>query len=191
MSRYSCLKIISTKAKKMARASSVLTHSQALEIIAKQSNFSNYHELTRVAKYAPLEPRLLMAAFGDSDFADVIHNYYDTYTDGPYAAFEMAVEHELSGEIASTNADGFTVEDLTVTETHYDENKGILNLKVSFLYQGEQLPDHAYSGSEFEVDANISLLWRDEKWIIIDEDFEIINVVSDTEQAEYYDAEDI
>ncbi len=84
MSHYSCLKIISTKAKKMARASSVLTHSQALEIIAKQSSFSNYHELTRVAKYAPLEPRLLMAAFGDSDFADVIHNYYDTYTDGPY-----------------------------------------------------------------------------------------------------------
>ncbi|STU16786.1 Uncharacterised protein [Klebsiella pneumoniae] len=42
-----------------------------------------------------------------------------------------------------------------------------------------------------KVDANISLLWRDEKWIFIDEDFEIINVVSDTEQAEYYDAEDI
>uniref|UniRef100_UPI000D64631B hypothetical protein n=2 Tax=Enterobacterales TaxID=91347 RepID=UPI000D64631B len=158
MSQYSCLKIISTKAKKMARASSVLTHSQALEIIARQSKFLNYHELTRVAKYAPLEPRLLMAAFGDSDFADVIHNYYDTYTDGPYAAFEMAVEHELSGEIASTNAGGFTVEDLTVTETHYDEDKGILNLKVSFLYQGEQLPDHVYSGSEFEVDANIGLL---------------------------------
>ncbi|ECQ8385852.1 hypothetical protein F0089_21670 [Salmonella enterica] len=74
MSHYSCLKIISTKAKKMARASSVLTHSQALEIIARQSKFSNYHELNRVAKYAPLEPRLLMAAFGDSDFADVIHN---------------------------------------------------------------------------------------------------------------------
>ncbi|MFK3915207.1 hypothetical protein ACI2JI_24515 [Enterobacter cancerogenus] len=133
MSHYSCLKIISTKAKKMARASSVLTHSQALEIIAKQSSFSNYHELTRVAKYAPLEPRLLMAAFGDSDFADVIHNYYDTYTDGPYTVFEMAVEHELSGEIASTNANDFTVEDLTVTETHYDENKGILNLMVRKL----------------------------------------------------------
>ncbi|EIN0470463.1 hypothetical protein LMH05_004840 [Escherichia coli] len=64
-------------------------------------------------------------------------------------------------------------------------------MKVSFLYQGDQLPDHAYSGSEFEVDANISLLWRDEKWSFIDEDFEIINAVSDTEQAEYYDAEDI
>ncbi|WP_260466991.1 hypothetical protein [Enterobacter cloacae] len=76
-------------------------------------------------------------------------------------------------------------------QPHYDENKGILNLKVSFLYQGDQLPDHAYSGSEFEVDANISLLWRDEKWIFIDDDFEITNVVSDTEQAEYYDAEDI
>lgn len=49
MSQYSCLKIISTKAKKMARASSVLTHSQALEIIARQSKFLNYHELTRVA----------------------------------------------------------------------------------------------------------------------------------------------
>lgn len=59
MSQYSCLKIISTKAKKMARASSVLTHSQALEIIARQSKFSNYHELTRVAKYAPLEPSFI------------------------------------------------------------------------------------------------------------------------------------
>ncbi|STU16785.1 Uncharacterised protein [Klebsiella pneumoniae] len=39
MSRYSCLKIISTKAKKMARASSVLTHSQALEIIAQAVKF--------------------------------------------------------------------------------------------------------------------------------------------------------
>ncbi|EHL4602936.1 hypothetical protein KAM92_004824 [Salmonella enterica subsp. enterica serovar Glostrup] len=64
-------------------------------------------------------------------------------------------------------------------------------MQVSFLYQGEQLSDHVYSGSEFEVDANIGLLWRDEKWSFIDEDFEITNVVSDTEQAEYYDAEDI
>ncbi|PVZ84223.1 hypothetical protein C9426_24030 [Serratia sp. S1B] len=131
----------------------------------------------------------MMAAFGDSDFAEVIHNYYDSYTDGPYPAFEMAVEHELSGEIASTNADDFTVEDLSVIETHYDENKGILNLKVSFLYQGDQLEDHVYSGSEFEVDANITLLWRDEKWIFMDEDFEITNVVADTEHPEYYDTE--
>jgi len=191
MSQYSCLEIIRTKAKKMARTDAALTHTQALEVIAKKSKFSNYHELAKVAKNAPMEPRLLMAAFGDSDFKDVIYNYYDSYVDGPLTSLEAAVEEELSGDIASTNASGFTVEDLTVTETHYDEAKGILDLKVSFLYQGEQLPDHVYSGTEFAVDAMISLLWRDEKWQFIDEGFEITNVESDTERDWYDQAEDL
>lgn len=185
MSKYSCLDIIKTKAKSMANADATLTHAQALESIARNTKFSSYHELTKVAKNTPLEPRLLMAAFGDSDFADVIYNYYGSYTDGPYASFEAAVEEELSGDIASTNADGFSVEDLTVTETHYDDTKGILDLKVNFLYQGEQMPDHAFSGTAFNVDAEVRLLWRDEKWDFMDEAFEITNVVSDTDDGWY------
>lgn len=186
MSKYSCLDIIKTKAKSMANADATLTHAQALEFISKSAKFSSYHELVKVAKDTPLESRLLMAAFGESDFADVIHNYYGSYTEGPFASFEAAVEDELSSDIASTNADGFSIEDLTVTESHYDDKKGILDLKVNFLYQGDQMPDHAYSGTAFNVDAAVSLLWRDEKWGFMDEAFEITNVVSDTDD-DWYD----
>ncbi|WP_223145426.1 hypothetical protein, partial [Serratia marcescens] len=161
MSQYSCIEIIRTKAKKMVRSNAAPTHTQALELIAQNSNFSNYHELAQVAKSTPLEPRLLMAAFGDSDFEDVIYNLYDSYTDGPYPSLEIAVEEKLSGFIATTNADGFTIEDLEITDAFYDDTKGILHLEVAFLYQGDQLPDHVYSGTEFEVEAKVQLSWRD------------------------------
>lgn len=131
-----------------------------------------------------------MAAFGDSDFKDAIYNLYESYTNGPYPSLEMAVEEELSGAIATTNADGFTIEDLTVTGSFYDENKGIVYLNVAFLYLGDQLPDHVYSGTEFEVEAKVSLSWRDDKWNFIDEDFEITHVESDTERDWYEEAED-
>ncbi|SUD99038.1 Uncharacterised protein [Providencia rettgeri] len=182
MSQYSCIEIIRTKAKKMARCNTALSHTQALEFIAQNSKFSNYHELVQVAKNTPLEPRLLIAAFGDSNFEDVIYNLYGSYTDGPYPSLEMAVEEKLSGEIATTNADGFTIEDLVITDTFYDEIKGILDLQVAFLYQGDQLPDHVYSGVEFEVEAKVRLSWRDEKWNFIDEDFEITHLVSDIDR---------
>lgn len=191
MSKYSCIEIIRTKAKKMVRSNTALTHVQALEFIAQNSNFSNFHELAKIAKNTPQEPRLLMAAFGDSDFEDVIYNLYGSYTDGPYPSLEMAVEEELSGDIATTNADGFTIEDLTITDASYDETKGILGLKVAFLYQGNQLPDHVYSGTEFEVEAKVRLAWRDEKWNFINEGFEITHVESDTERDWYEEAEDL
>ncbi|AHM76599.2 hypothetical protein LC20_06027 (plasmid) [Yersinia hibernica] len=133
----------------------------------------------------------MMAAFGDSDFEDVIYNLYDSYTDGPFPSLEMAVEEELSGNIATTNADGFTIEDLTITDAFYDEIKGILDLKVAFLYQGDQLPDHVYSGTEFEVEAKVRLSWRDEKWNFINEDFEITHLESDTDRDWYEEAADI
>lgn len=191
MSQYSCIEIIRTKAKKMVRSNTAPTHTQALELIAQNSNFSNYHELAQVAKNTPLEPRLLMAAFGDSDFEDVIYNLYGSYTDGPYPSLEIAVEEELSGFIATTNADGFTIEDLEITDAFYDDTKGILHLEVAFLYQGDQLPDHVYSGTEFEVEAKVRLSWRDEKWNFINKDFEVINVVSDTERDWYEESEEI
>lgn len=191
MSQYSCIEIIRTIAKKMVRSNTAPTHTQALELIAQNSNFSNYHELSQVAKNTPLEPRLLMAAFGDSDFEDVIYNLYGSYTDGPYPSLEIAVEEELSGFIATTNADGFTIEDLEITQAFYDDTKGILHLEVAFLYQGDQLPDHVYSGTEFEVEAKFRLSWRDEKWNFINEDFEVINVVSDIERDWYEELEEI
>lgn len=191
MSQYSCIEIIRTRAKKMVRSNTAPTHTQALKFIAQNSNFSNYHELAQVAKNTPLEPRLLMAAFGDSHFEDVIYNLYGSYTDGPYPSLEIAAEEELSGFIATTNADGFTIEDLEITDAFYDDTKGILHLDVAFLYQGDQLPDHVHSGTEFEVEAKVRLSWRDEKWNFINEDFEVINVVSDSERDWYEESEEI
>lgn len=191
MSKYSCIEIIRTKAKKMVRSITAPTHIQALEFIAQNSNFSNYHELAQVANKTPLEPRLLMAAFGDSDLKDVIYNLYGSYTNGPYPSLEIALEEELSGFIATTNADGFTIEDLEITDTFYDDTKGILHLEVAFLYQGDQLPDHVYSGTEFEVEAKVRLSWRNEEWNFINEDFEVINVVSDIARDWYQESEEI
>lgn len=83
-----------------------------------------------------------------------LYNLYGSCTDDPYPSLEIAVavEEELSDLIATTNADGFTIEDLEITDAFYDDTKGILHLEVAFLYQGDQLPDHVYSGTEFEVD---------------------------------------
>lgn len=190
MSQYSCLDIIKYKAKCMKRAERELTHTQALEIIANKSSFSNYHELKTVAKHTPQDARLLVAAFGETDLSDAIFNCYDSVTDSPYSSFEMAVEDALSSEIASTNADGFVVEDFSIAETYYDETKGILTLDVTFLYQGEQSPDHVYAGSEFSVEAKIHLSWRNDKWLFSDEDFEVTQVQSDTDR-DWIDEEEI
>ena len=55
-------------------------------------------------------------------------------------------------------------------------------MDVTFLYQGEQSPDHVYAGSEFSVEAKIHLSWRNDKWLFSDEDFEVTHVQSDTER---------
>ena len=101
------------------------------------------------------------------------------------------MEDALSSEIASTNADGFVVEDFSIAETYYDETKGILTLDVTFLYQGEQSPDHVYAGSEFSVEAKIHLSWRNDKWLFSDEYFEVTHVQSDTERDWIDEEEDI
>lgn len=103
----------------------------------------------------------------------------------------MAVEDALSSEIASTNADGFVVDDFSIEETYYDETKGILTLDVTFLYQGKQSPDHVYAGSEFSVEAKIHLFWRNDKWLFSDEDVEVTHVQSDTERDWIDEKEDI
>ncbi len=105
----------------------------------------------------------------------------NSVVDSPYSSFEMAVEDALSSEIASTNADEFVVDDFSITETHYDATKGSLTMNVSFLYLGEQSPDHVYAGSEFSVEAKVHLLWRNDKWLFSEKDFEITEVQSDTE----------
>lgn len=50
MSKYSCINIIKTKAKKMVRSNTALTQVQALELIAQNSNFRVTMNLFRLQK---------------------------------------------------------------------------------------------------------------------------------------------
>lgn len=58
MSDYSYLSILKTCAKKLARIQKIKL-SKALEIVARDAKFTSYHELSEVAKRAPLEQRLV------------------------------------------------------------------------------------------------------------------------------------
>ncbi|WP_162497788.1 hypothetical protein [Klebsiella pneumoniae] len=61
MSNYSGLNILKSKAKDLAKKQGIKL-TEALEAIAIDAAFSNYHELSSVAKRFPLEPRLMKAA---------------------------------------------------------------------------------------------------------------------------------
>ncbi|EFO4242576.1 hypothetical protein CG970_25835, partial [Escherichia coli] len=100
MSDYSYLSILKTCAKKLARIQKIKL-SKALEIVARDAKFTSYHELSEVAKRAPLEQRLVFAAIGEDTQEDVI------YRDEIFYAIDREVEDMLSGDIAETNAYGF------------------------------------------------------------------------------------
>lgn len=72
MSDYSYLSILKTCAKKLARIQKIKL-SKALEIVARDAKFTSYHELSEVAKRAPLEQRLVFAAIGEDTQEDVIY----------------------------------------------------------------------------------------------------------------------
>ncbi len=105
MSDYSYLSILKTCAKKLARIQKIKL-SKALEIVARDAKFTSYHELSEVAKRAPLEQRLVFAAIGEDTQEDVI------YRDEIFYAIDREVEDMLSGDIAETNAYGFSIENL-------------------------------------------------------------------------------
>ncbi|HGP1958799.1 TPA: hypothetical protein ACLGRX_004955, partial [Salmonella enterica] len=109
MSDYSCLSILKTKAKKLVRIQKI-KQSEALEIVAKEAQFSSYHELKEVAKRDPFEPRLVLAAMGESSLEDAL------YSEEVFSAIETEVMELLSGETADTNAYDFNVEDLEATK---------------------------------------------------------------------------
>ncbi|HCI5975476.1 TPA: hypothetical protein NPN89_003749 [Klebsiella quasipneumoniae subsp. similipneumoniae] len=166
MSKYSCINIVKSKAKELARAKGI-KHSDALELLAKEAKFSGYHELAKVAQHSPMESRLMAAALGCTDLKEVI------YLDEPYSSFLEAVDDDMSGAIASTNAVDFTVEDLHVNEAQYDDNTGVLDVDLSFVYEGELLPDRAYTEREFSINAVVQLIIRDGQWSLVEDSFAI------------------
>lgn len=176
MSNYSFLNILKSQSKSLQRAYG-LSRAQALELIAGQHGFSNYHELQTVAKRNPTDARLMKAALGTSDLAEVI------YEDNVFTHFEEVLESHLSSEIAMTNASNFTVENLEVLDAAYADSKGDLFIEIAFEYDGEQDPDRVYSGKKFYVSATLMLLRRNGEWVPYDafDGLEIHEIESDTE----------
>lgn len=103
----------------------------------------------------------------------------------------MAVDELLCDAVVSTNANGFAVYDLEPTEVQYDEEKGLLNMTVSFSYEGDQMPDHFFSGTSFFLTANVPLIYRDNNWLIAEEGIEIISSDSNADpDSDWYDLTD-
>lgn len=183
MSDYSCLSILKTKAKKLARIQKIKL-SEALEIVAKDAKFTSYHELSEVAKRDPLEQRLVLAAMGESSLEDII------YRDDIFYAIDREAEERLSGNIAETNAYSFSVENLEATKVNYDAKRGILVVQAIFDYQGDQDPERPFSGSSFEVVARMELLLRDNEWSLI-EDSLVLTPVGSNFDDDWYGGIDI
>ena len=179
MSDYSYLSILKTCAKKLARIQKIKL-SKALEIVARDAKFTSYHELSEVAKRAPLEQRLVFAAIGEDTQEDVI------YRDEIFYAIDREVEDMLSGDIAETNAYGFSIENLEATSINYDPKRGILVVQVIFDYQGEQDSERPFSGSSFEIVAKMELLLHDNVWSLVENSLELTSVNSNVDN-DWYD----
>ncbi|UJR62401.1 hypothetical protein [Dickeya zeae] len=179
MSDYSCLSILKTRAKKLVRIQRIKL-SEALEIVARDAKFSSYHELTEVAKRDPVEQRLVLAAMGENTPEEVI------YRDEVFYAIDREVEDMLSGDIAETNAYGFSIENLEATKLNYDSKRGILTVQAIFDYQGEQDPERALSASSFEIVAKMELLLREDEWSLVEDSLELTSVTSNVND-DWYD----
>ncbi|UXJ50288.1 hypothetical protein [Pseudomonas citronellolis] len=173
MSAFSCLEILKSHAKALVRTQGIKLHI-AQEQIAKQANFSDFHDLTTVARRDPMESRLVAAALGNADLADAL------YEDPAYTQLNIALEEKLSGWMAETNAENFTMEDIEVTATDYDAATGVLTLDVSFTYQGELDPDRGYTASAFFMDARFRLKRRAGEWLLAEDGIAIL--ASETDQ---------
>ncbi|MDE9749665.1 hypothetical protein [Pseudomonas aeruginosa] len=172
MSAFSCFNILKSNSKSLARAQGIKLH-EAQELIAKQAKFTDFHDLTTVARRDPMECRLMTAALGGVDLGDAL------YEEPAYAELHNSLEDMLAGLIADTNASDFTMENIEVSGTRYDDSTGVLTLEVSFTYQGELDPDRAYTASEFYMDALFRLKRRDGQWSLAEDGIEILSSESD------------
>ncbi|MDM8347682.1 hypothetical protein P8H27_02060 [Pseudomonas sp. sp1636] len=180
MSKYSYFNLIKSKAKTLAQEQGFKL-SVAQEQLATSLKFKDFHELTTVASRNPDDARLIGAALGSSNTADVIY-------DSPvYERFCEEIDNLLSGETADTNAYDYSCEDFEVTASSYDETKGLLALEVSFTYSGEQDQDRPYAGCEFYLDVEVTLARRSGEWLF-EEDWVVLTKI-ETDQDRDREAE--
>ena len=176
MAKYSYLNLIKRQAKQLG-CSSGIRLSAAQEQLAASSGFSDFHELTTVAKRNSADPRLITAALGMGRLSDLVEE------ENIRQALESELEDALSGAIAETNAYDFAIDDYEVVEASYDASTGVVLLKVAFSYAGEQDPDRAYHGTTLYVDANVQLQRRGGLWELLEENgLEIIRCDRDVER---------
>jgi len=156
----------------------------AQEHVSQAAGFAHFHELNVIAKRKPDDPRLMKAALGIVDLRDAI------YEDDVYSAFESEIDDLLSDAVGETNATGFTVKGLSITDSTYDIEVGVLTLRVSFAYEGEQDQDRMYHGSAFYLDAQVRLVRRDDEWRIAEEGVEILAGESDKDRDREMELDD-
>ncbi len=170
MSKFSYYEILKSNAKKLASAKDIEL-SEAQELIAKEASFVNFHELSKVAQHSPLDQRLMKAALGVSSLKDALSE------DNVDNEIDLELEDILSGDIAETNAECFSIIGAgapEVTDADYDDSTGVLTLEASLTYQGEQDPDRVYHGSAFYLETIIRLIRRNDKWTLAKEGLEIL-----------------
>ncbi|WP_447781190.1 hypothetical protein [Pseudomonas plecoglossicida] len=174
MSDFSPLNIFKDQAKKHARKFGMKL-STAQNTLARKAGFATYHELSVVAQRNAQDPRLMLAAFGVTDFAKAIH------ADSVYPKFELELEKQLSVEISETNASAFTITELYTHTHYYNQKMGVLDLHVSFSYEGKQDPNRPYYGRAFLVQTAIDLVRRDGKWSIAEDGVIITHLESEAD----------
>lgn len=183
MSNYSYVNILKRRAKSLSR-DRLICLAAAQEHVSQASGFANFHELKVIAKRKPDDPRLIKSALGVLVLSDAF------YDDDVYSAFENEIDELLSDAVCETNATGFTVNGLSITESIYDIEIGVLTLCVSFAYEGEQDQDRMYYGSAFYLDAKIRLVHRDDEWRIAEEGVEILAGESDKDRDRKMELDD-
>ena len=175
MPNYSYINILKRRAKSLSRDTSI-SLAAAQEQVSLEAGFAHFHELNVIAKRNPDDPRLIKVALGIVVLSDAF------YEDDVYSAFESEIDDLLSDAVGETNATGFTVKGLSITGSTYDIEVGVLTLRVSFAYEGEQDQDRMYHGSAFYLDAKIRLVHRDDEWRIAEEGVEILAGESDKDR---------
>lgn len=175
MSKFSALEILKSKAKNHARDQGVKL-AVAQENLAADSGFATYHELVTVAQRNPMDPRLMLAAFGVKDFSDAI------YENDVYSDLDQALEEILSEAIADTNASEFSIHSLDISSANYKDDVGVLTLEASVTYRGKQDQERMFHGSAFFLSCVIEVKRRDGEWLLSEDGVSITGSESDADR---------
>ncbi|WP_152207918.1 hypothetical protein [Marinobacter changyiensis] len=175
MPNYTYLDLFKRRAKLFSQTKN-LKLSVAQEQLARESGFTDFHELQTVSKRSPGDPRLAKAGLGVTEPGDIL------YEQKVYAAVEQEIEEALAGEIAETNASNFTLENLEVLESNYCQRSGVGTVRFSGDYIGEQDSDRIYHDHSFPVHAEIRARKSNDQWALSDDEgFEIQGICVDCE----------